>query len=143
LSADPSLGTDPAVKKKLFVVLASWKHQFQGDPKMKLVASLYDQCKLAKRRAADPIPLVMEAAAIDAEKRRRQKEARERESKRKEEERETRIRETRRPKRRAFDFEREKPEVLASIVNASQASSNLVNAIMVSRVSCLCVAELR
>ncbi|KAF8579215.1 hypothetical protein K439DRAFT_1525645 [Ramaria rubella] len=41
LSSDPS--TDPQVKKKLLVVLASWKCQFQHDSKMKLVTSLYDQ----------------------------------------------------------------------------------------------------
>jgi len=34
-----------------------------------------------------------------------------------------------RPKRAPFDFEQEKPKVLGSIVEASQASSNLVNAI--------------
>lgn len=138
LSSDP--GTDPAVNKKLFVVLASWKHQFQGDPKMKLVASLYDQCKSSRRRSAEPrTPFVPETYAVEAEAERRKKEATKREKKEMEEERARRAREAKKPKRKQFDFEREKSEVLRSIVDASQASSNLVNAIMVSR-CCVFVA---
>jgi hypothetical protein len=39
------------------------------------------------------------------------------------------------PKRKPFVFEQEKPKILASIAEASQASSNLVNAITVSDVN--------
>lgn len=132
------LRTSPAVNRKLFVVLASWKHQFQGDPKMKHVASLYDQCKQAQRA-----PKLPEIALIEEEKERAYKEEKKREKKQNEkaieeerarlkEDRARRLKETRRSKRKPFNFEKEKPEVLACIANASQASSNLVNAIIVS-----------
>jgi LAS seventeen-binding protein 5 len=134
------------VKKKLLIVLASWKHQFQGDPKMRLVASLYDQCRPAHRKSADyktPFPLDdagLSGREREKEAQRQEKDAKKRAKKEKEAERERMAREARKPKRKQFDFEQEKPEVLKSIVTASQASSNLVNALMVSRVSCSCAA---
>ena len=39
IASDPS--TDARVRKKLVSVLASWHRQFEGDPKMSLVANLY------------------------------------------------------------------------------------------------------
>lgn len=65
----------------------------------------------------------------------KEKETKNRAKKVKVEERERKAREAkeaRMVRRKVFDFEREKPEVLKSIVSASQASSNLVNALMVS-----------
>ncbi|KAF8488531.1 hypothetical protein JB92DRAFT_3101042 [Gautieria morchelliformis] len=135
LSSDP--GTDQAVKKRLLSVLASWKHQFQGDPKMRLVASLYDQCRPAHRKSAEyrpPFPIDEFAGLggreLEKESQRQEKEAKKRAKKEKEAERERMAKEARKPKRKQFNFEQEKPEVLRSIVTASQASSNLVNALM-------------
>ena len=66
--------------------------------------------------------------------RREKEEAKERRRKEEEEER-ARRKQKNRPRRAPFNFEQEKPKVLNSIVEASQASSNLVNAITVSEVS--------
>ncbi|KAF8578993.1 hypothetical protein K439DRAFT_1416586 [Ramaria rubella] len=149
LSSDPS--TDPQVKKKLLVVLASWKRQFQDDSKMKLVASLYDQCRPVQRKSADYGPgaasleeyVVKEKEKEKEREKEREREREEREAARrekeeakrrakreKEEEREKKSRDSKKPKRKPFNFEEEKPQVLGSIVTASQASSNLVNALM-------------
>jgi hypothetical protein len=136
---------DPAVRKKVLIVLASWKRQFQDDPKMKLVASLFDQCRPSThRKSADYAvqPVVSEEYAAREREREQEKEEREaakrekeeakrRAKREKEEERERRNKNMRRPKRKPFDFEQEKPQVLASIASASHASSNLVNALMV------------
>lgn len=109
---------------------------------MRLVASLYDQCRPAHRKSAEyrnstTLDEVLKESEREAEKEghRLEKEAKKRAKKEKEEERERRAqeaKEARKPRRKEFNFEQEKPEVLRSIVSASQASSNLVNALMVS-----------
>ena len=45
MAADPH--TPEEVKKKLAVVLVSWRNQFKDDPRMSLVAGLYDQVKVS------------------------------------------------------------------------------------------------
>lgn len=135
LSADPA--TDANVKKKLLLILSSWKRQFQGDSKMTLVASLYDQCRPVQRRSVDygPSAEIERRKEKEREKeaqRREKEEAKKRAKREKAELRERRDKDPRRSKRTMFNFEQEKPQVLGSIVNASQASSNLVNALMVS-----------
>ena len=45
---DPN--ADKRVKKKLIIVLASWRDQFSSDPSMALVAGLYKQCRGDGRR---------------------------------------------------------------------------------------------
>ncbi|KII94112.1 hypothetical protein PLICRDRAFT_36348 [Plicaturopsis crispa FD-325 SS-3] len=140
LAQDP--GTDHKVKKKLIAVLASWNNQFKNDPSMTLVAGLYKQCRPADRRsvppdlslfAPDPETVRRQLEKEEAKKKAKaeKEEAKERARREEEEARKRREREKRnKGKTRApFDFEKEKPNVLSSIANASQASSNLVNAI--------------
>lgn len=43
IAIDPN--ADKRVKKKLILVLASWRDQFSSDPSMTLVAGLYKQCR--------------------------------------------------------------------------------------------------
>ncbi|KAI1788797.1 seryl-tRNA synthetase [Ganoderma leucocontextum] len=145
LAADPA--TDHKVKKKLISVLVGWRRQFADDPSMQYVAKLYDQCKLAQadrvsadRRALDGMNMGMgwdtdhmerkgkeEAARKKKEEEKRQ--AKEEKEKRKREEEERRRHGPRsKAKRKPFNFEQEKPQILTAIANASQAASNLVNA---------------
>ncbi|KIJ29334.1 hypothetical protein M422DRAFT_54196 [Sphaerobolus stellatus SS14] len=150
LASDHS--TDPAVKKKVLIVLASWKRQFEGEPRMRQVATLYDQYKPVQRRSEDhghhgPSPEDLERERereLQREREREEKEAAKREKeeakkrakKEKEEERERRLRDAKQPKtkRKPFNIAEEKPKILNSIVLASQASSNLVNALMLVNV---------
>ncbi|KDQ63321.1 hypothetical protein JAAARDRAFT_120204 [Jaapia argillacea MUCL 33604] len=136
LASDSS--TDPKVKRKLLNVLASWKNQFQGDSSMQFVANLYGQCRPTTHvtRTVDPDAVL---ADQEYEKRKREEKERKEDAKRKareDKEKERLKREEdakkakqKKTKRQPFDFEKEKPLVLSSIANASQASSNLVNAI--------------
>lgn len=41
---------DKRVKKKLLLVLGSWRDQFKSDPSMSLIAGLYNQCSKSGRR---------------------------------------------------------------------------------------------
>ncbi|KAI0655211.1 hypothetical protein C8Q70DRAFT_1047594 [Cubamyces menziesii] len=142
LAADPA--TDHKVKKKLASVLAAWHLQFKDDPSMTLVANLYKQCKVAQtnrvsmdRRAVDNVNAGLGLDAEYLERKRKEEEARkkkEEEKRKAKEEKERRKREEeerrRKPKtkRKPFNFEEEKPQILTAIANASQAASNLVNA---------------
>ncbi|KAF9015593.1 hypothetical protein BDQ17DRAFT_1229348 [Cyathus striatus] len=131
LAADPY--TDKRVKKKLMLVLLSWQNEFKDDPTMSLVANLYKQCKGGNQQDIGQIIGIpspddkRKAEKEEAKKKARLEKEEARERTRKEEE-ERRMNKTK-PKRVPFDFEKDKPKVLASIVDASQASSNLVNAI--------------
>ncbi|KAI0328506.1 seryl-tRNA synthetase [Cubamyces sp. BRFM 1775] len=145
LASDPA--TDHKVKKKLASVLAAWHIQFKDDPSMTLVANLYKQCKVAQsnrvsmdRRAVDNVNAGLGLDAEYLERKRKEEEARkkrEEEKRKAKEEKERRKREEeerrRKPKtkRKPFNFEekpQEKPQILTAIANASQAASNLVNA---------------
>ncbi|KAG6832543.1 hypothetical protein H0H92_000172 [Tricholoma furcatifolium] len=137
LSADNS--ADKKVRKKLMAVLASWHDQFKNDPSMATVANLYRQCNREGRRQSYQevahligMPLEDKQREEKEEAKRAAKRAKEQAKERKaEEERQQRLRQraASQPQRAPFVFEKEKPKVLASIVEASQASSNLVNAI--------------
>ena len=50
IANDPN--ADKRVKKKLILVLASWRDQFSSDPSMTLVAGLYKQCRGDSNRMA-------------------------------------------------------------------------------------------
>ncbi|KAL7285408.1 hypothetical protein ACG7TL_000504 [Trametes sanguinea] len=143
LAADP--GTDPKVKKKLASVLAAWHLQFKDDPSMTLVANLYKQCKIAHthRVTSDHQNIINAGLGPDTEyleRKRKEEEARkkrEEEKRKAKEEKERRKREEEERKRKAsqpktkrkpFNFEQEKPQILTAIANASQAANNLVNA---------------
>ncbi|KAJ3750662.1 hypothetical protein DFH05DRAFT_1386972 [Lentinula detonsa] len=123
---------DKRVQKKLKLVLISWHEQFKSNPSMRSVSELYHMCKDIQPAKPAIDPMEVEAARRRAEKEEMKRKARlEKEEARKKEEAE-RLKQKQmknRPKRTPFNFEQEKPQVLASIVEASQASSNLVNAI--------------
>ncbi|KAF8167688.1 hypothetical protein B0H34DRAFT_682695 [Crassisporium funariophilum] len=127
---------DKRVKKKLILVLGSWRDQFKSDPSMALVAGLYQQCRGdGKRVGQQELAHMMGLSLTAEEKKRYEKEDAKKKAKKDRGERERaerRLKEEedrKRKKRVPFDFEKEKPKVLASIVDGSQASSNLVNAI--------------
>ncbi|KAG2338348.1 hypothetical protein BDR05DRAFT_1043143 [Suillus weaverae] len=142
LATDPT--TDQKVKKKLMAVLASWHAQFKDDPSMSVVAGLFRQYRPADRRSqgysnnADPLS---HGPSSDYERKMKEKDEKElakQRTKREKQEAKQRARKAEedarkkkaRSRRTPFDFEVEKPQILTTIANASQASSNLVNAIM-------------
>ncbi|KAJ7492404.1 hypothetical protein FB451DRAFT_1502684 [Mycena latifolia] len=133
LANDPS--TDKKVKKKLLIVLASWQDQFKSEPSMAIVAGLFKQTRRDRDDRTHQLDTlgVPDVEALEREAKRKAKLEREQaKEKQRLEEAERRRKEKERknkPKRAPFDFEKEKPLVLGSIVEASQASSNLVNAI--------------
>ncbi|KAJ6504395.1 hypothetical protein DFH09DRAFT_1201542 [Mycena vulgaris] len=127
--------TDKKVKRKLLLVMNSWHDQFKSDPSMAMVAGLYKQVRHDRHERSNQLDTLglPDVDTLEREAKRKAKAEREKakemqrleeaERRRKEKEQKNR------PKRAPFDFEREKPQVLGSIVEASQASSNLVNAI--------------
>lgn len=127
--------TDKKVKRKLLLVLGSWHEQFKGDPSMSMVSGLYKQYRPVERRPIEEDPVygahLQRQREKEEAKARARKEKEEAKEKRRNEEEEARVRarNKNRPRRAPFNFEQEKPKVLGSIVEASQASSNLVNAI--------------
>jgi hypothetical protein len=136
LASDPAV--DKRVKKKLTLVLGSWKEQYKDDPSMSVVAGLYRQCIGEGKRLSQKDVAHLIGVDTSAEDKRRQ-EKQEAKQKAKLEAKQERARREQealkqeatrnKPKRAPFNFEQEKPKVLASIVEASQASSNLHNAI--------------
>ncbi|KAH0838139.1 hypothetical protein J3R83DRAFT_6390 [Lanmaoa asiatica] len=135
LASDPT--ADTRVKRKLLSILASWNTQFKNDPSLSTIAGLYRQSRPIDRRShgrseSADIQFLRSIGSSpndkDAAKKRAKQEkedAKERARKADEE-----ARKKNRPRRAPFNFEAEKPQILTSIANASQASSNLVNAIM-------------
>ncbi|KAG6817735.1 hypothetical protein H0H87_004526 [Tephrocybe sp. NHM501043] len=126
------------VRKKLLAVLAAWHEQFKNDPSMSVIAGLYKQCNRDGRRqsyqdVAHLIGMPMEDKKKEEKKeakRAAKKEKEQAKERKAEEERQRRARQnTTNTQRTPFVFEKDKPKVLSSIVDASQASSNLVNAI--------------
>ena len=145
IAIDPN--ADKRVKKKLILVLASWREQFSSDPSMALVAGLYKQCRgdgrrISQQELADTMGLTL----TPEEKRVIEKDEMRKKGK---QEKASKAQDRQKKKRIPFEFEKvffadsfcdcrlirllkERPKVLASIVDGSQASSNLVNAITVS-----------
>ena len=140
--------TDKRVKKKLILVLASWRDQFGSDPSMALVAGLYKQCRGGGNlgRIDQDVTDMWGSQPTPGEKKRVDKEEKRKKEK---QERAMTAQDRSKKKRAPFEFEKvslqiafcncvlihpskEKPKILASIVDGSQASSNLVNAITVS-----------
>jgi len=134
LAVDSS--TDPKVRKKVLGVLASWSRQFKDDRSAAGIAGLYRQVKPTQSSRKPQVNLETLEPERESEQKQRDKE----EAKRKDKEKRSKA-EDRRKKaasqtassRRGFDFEREKPQVLTAIANASSAANNLVNAITVGR----------
>ncbi|KDR85416.1 hypothetical protein GALMADRAFT_234278 [Galerina marginata CBS 339.88] len=126
---------DRRVRKKLLLVLGSWRDQYKDDPSMAVVAGLYKQCHRDSKRVGQQELADMMGLSLNPEEKKRieKHEAKMRAKKEKEDraraEREREHDDRNKKKRVPFDFEKDKPKVLASIVEASQASSNLVNAI--------------
>ena len=110
LANDPA--TDKRVRKKLMIVLGSWRDQYKDDPSMSVVAGLYKQCRgaepvgqlqLAKMMGLSPD----EQKRIDKEEtkkeaKRKAKQEREEAARRREEE----EKKKNRVKRPPFDFEK-------------------------------------
>lgn len=145
-------GADKRVKKKLLIVLGSWREQYKDDPSMANVAGLYKHCRGEGRRIdQQEMSNLMGLNLSEEEKKRIEKQEAKKQAKLEKAQRRKKEEEDRHNKKRVpFDFEKvnsavvvqsekkpdyhsqEKPKVLSSIVVASQASSNLVNAITVS-----------
>lgn len=128
--SDPT--TDPMVKRKLVGVLMSWHKEFEGDPRMSLVANLYKSVPhVSSGKATQPQESEYER------RKREEKEAKEEAKRKAKEDKLKREEESRRAmqqkkKRPPFDFEKEKPLILQTIAEASQAANNLINALTAS-----------
>ncbi|GAA6046344.1 hypothetical protein JCM3770_004874 [Rhodotorula araucariae] len=142
LAGDPN--TEPQVKKKVMSVLGSWHLQFKDDPKMQLVAGLYKSCgggKQASRSAATEAYEAQQAryereAALRAERKEAEHRAREAEKERLAKEKADKARRkeqarvgTSRARRPPFNFEQEKPKIMAAVGQGTQAAQRLVNAL--------------
>jgi hypothetical protein len=82
LSSDPN--ADKKVKKKLLLMLASWRDQYQNDTSMSLFAGLYRQCKSDYRVQSPPPELahmVIQDTGKEEKKKAKQKEREERKKK--------------------------------------------------------------
>lgn len=154
-------GADKRVKKKLLIVLGSWREQYKDDPSMANVAGLYKYCRGEGRRVDhQDLSDLMGLSLSEDEKRRREKQEAKKKAKLERGQRGKKEEEDKHNKKRVpFDFEKvssavvaqskkpdyrpqDKPKVLSSIVEASQASSNLVNAITVSfQQSCIYILK--
>ncbi|KIL71716.1 hypothetical protein M378DRAFT_6415 [Amanita muscaria Koide BX008] len=128
--------TDKRVKKKLQSVLASWRDQYRSEPSMTLFANLHKQCKGGTRPLNGPVDVSQvhghDNAKEDKKKAKEETKKRqktEREEQRRKEEEEKRNKATR-ARRVPFNLEKERPKVLSTIAEASQASSNFANALM-------------
>lgn len=111
---------------------------------MSVVTGLFRQCRPADRRSqgyshgADPLSHGPSSDYERKMKERDEKELAKQRAKREKQEAKQRARKAEedarkkkgRSRKAPFDFEAEKPQILTTIANASQASSNLVNAIM-------------
>ncbi|KAG9121595.1 putative actin patch assembly and actin polymerization protein, partial [Ceratobasidium sp. 392] len=148
MSQDPM--TDEQVKRKLMAVLGSWHRQFKDDPKMHAVSNLYIQCGGGKRSTTsgqNPTSPRPQAETLYEQHQRRAEEEAQARAKRKAEERAAKEEEKRKqkeeklaakererkarsqPARRPFNYEVEKPKILNTIAEGTQAATNLVNAI--------------
>ncbi|CAE6466174.1 unnamed protein product [Rhizoctonia solani] len=149
MSQDPM--TDEHVKRKLISVLASWHRQFKDDPKMHTVSNLYVQCgggRKSTQGAGATSPRPHAETLYEQHQRKAEEEARAR-ADQKAKEREAKEEEKRKLKEeklaaknilalafrarvgraRPFVYETEKPKILQTIAEASQASTNLLNAV--------------
>jgi len=144
MSQDPM--TDDHVKRKLMAVLASWHRQFKDDPKMSTVSGLYAQCGGGKKasvpnpRSSSPRPhaetlyeqhqrRAEEEGRAKEERKTKERAAREEEKRKQREEKEKERKARNQPARKPFNYEQEKPKILNSVAEGTQAATNLVNAV--------------
>ncbi|PFH54863.1 hypothetical protein AMATHDRAFT_134726 [Amanita thiersii Skay4041] len=118
--------TDKRVRKKLTLILSSWRDQYSSDPSMSLFAGLHNQCRGDGRRHTEQELAHLAGLNLPEYKREREKEEAKMRAKREKKEQERRRLSGRTP----FNLDKDKPKVLSNIAEASQASSNLVNAMM-------------
>ncbi|KAH9486543.1 Protein lsb5 [Psilocybe cubensis] len=124
---DPS--TDRRVKKKLSLVLASWQEQYKDDPSMSAVTNLSKPRRDEYVNHQELANLMGYNLAVEEKKWAEEREAKKKKKREKEERARLEAEKRNKKKREPFEFEKHKAVVLASIVDASQASNNLVNAI--------------
>ncbi|BGP15067.1 hypothetical protein JCM10213_002789 [Rhodosporidiobolus nylandii] len=142
MAGDPH--TDQRVKKKIMSVLGSWYLQFKDDPRMQLVAGLYKSCgggKQASRSAATEAYEAQQARyereqAARLERKEAERRAREAEKERAAQEKADKARRkeqeragANRTKRPPFNFEQEKPRIMASVGQGTQAAQALIMAL--------------
>jgi LAS seventeen-binding protein 5 len=102
IALDPN--ADKRVKKKLILVLASWRDQFSSDPSMTLVAGLFKQCRgdgkrMTQQALADTVGLTLtpeETRRVEKEEMRKKEKL----------EKATKGQERQKKKRTLFDFEK-------------------------------------
>lgn len=113
------------VKKKLVLVLSSWKEQYASEPSMSLVAGLYKQCRVAEKHEKHLYDMVgldhaAEKKIVEKEERKKaraaEKEAAKERARREEEE---RRRNKNKPKRVPFNFERVSGNIAFSISSSA------------------------
>ncbi|KAG8736084.1 putative actin patch assembly and actin polymerization protein [Ceratobasidium sp. 414] len=148
MSQDPM--TDEQVKRKLMAVLGSWYRQFKDDPKMHAISNLYVQCgggrKSTGPTSTSPRPNAEslyeqhqrdtdEEARARGERKAQERAAKEEEKRKQKEEKlaakacEKERKARSQPARKPFNYETEKPKILNSVAEGTQAATNLVNAI--------------
>ncbi|GAA5822093.1 hypothetical protein JCM11251_004855 [Rhodosporidiobolus azoricus] len=142
MAGDPH--TEEKVKRKLMRTLKGWAIHFKDDPKMQLVAGLYKSCgggqiAQASRSAATEAYEAQQAryereSAARAERKEAERRAREAEKERaaKEKADKARRKEQERGggrKRPPFNFEQEKPKMMAAVGQGTQAAQALIMAL--------------
>jgi ATPase subunit of ABC transporter with duplicated ATPase domains len=128
MAGDPM--TDKGVKRKLLLVLASLHSQFKDDPRMQLVAGLYEACGGGRKRKtanAAEQAYAAEQKRLEEEKARRNEE---KEKSKKAKEDKARAKEEKKKKKHAseqqgkprvpFDLEKEKPKIMDAVATATQ-----------------------
>jgi hypothetical protein len=93
------------VKKKLLLMLASWKNQYQNDPSMSMFAGLYGQCRGVSRMQSPPAEASTVSNDTRKEEKKKAKQKQERERRNKEAE-EARRKKTAKAGRVPFNLER-------------------------------------
>ncbi|GAA5824446.1 hypothetical protein JCM10212_001456, partial [Sporobolomyces blumeae] len=136
--------TDARVKKKIMSVLASWHRQFKDDPKMQLAAGLYRACGGGAAREAQAARTAAQEAyekererhereaAARAERKASEFRARQAEKDRVAKEKADKARrkqQGQRSRRPPFNFEQEKPKILAAVGQGTQSAQALINAL--------------
>ncbi|KAL8277961.1 hypothetical protein RQP46_009593 [Phenoliferia psychrophenolica] len=141
MAGDPMC--DAAVKAKIMSVLGSWYRQFKDDPSMKLVASLYASCgggkKTVSRTAATEAYENQQARYEREAAERAERKAKERTLAQEKEDqklaKELAAKDAKKkkkgpvPKRAPFNFEAEKPKIMATVGQGTQSAQNLINAL--------------
>ncbi|KDN44359.1 hypothetical protein K437DRAFT_257064 [Tilletiaria anomala UBC 951] len=123
---------DASVRRKLMRLLHGWHKQFQGVASMHTVAGLYVACGGGRKSEQQ-----LKSEAADAYRKKREREERERQirsdykaAKRLHEEEQKRIKQGgKKGQRPPFNFQQEKPQILAAVASTQQYATALVNAL--------------